>query len=86
MINALFKDLIYAGKVAIYMDNILVFSKTIEEHIKIVWQVLQILQDNDLYLQPSKCHFYKKKINYLRYVISHRHLEMDPIKMAGITD
>ena len=36
MINALFKDLIYTGKVAIYMDNILVFSKTMEEHIKTV--------------------------------------------------
>ena len=40
IINALFKDLIYVGKMAIYMDNILVFSKTIEEHIKIVQQVL----------------------------------------------
>ena len=40
MMNALFKDLIYAGKVAIYMDDILIFSKTMEEHIKIVQQVL----------------------------------------------
>ena len=86
MMNTLFKDLIYVGKMAIYMDNILVFSKTMEEHIKIVWQVLQILQDNDLYLQPSKCYFHKKKINYLGYVISYRHPEMDPIKVAGITD
>ena len=36
MMNALFKNLIYVGKVAIYMDNILVFSKTIEKHIKTV--------------------------------------------------
>ena len=40
MMNALFKGLIYAGKVAIYIDGILVFSKTMEEHIKMVWQVL----------------------------------------------
>ena len=40
MMNALFKDLIYAGKVAIYMDDILIFSKTIEEHIKTTKQVL----------------------------------------------
>ena len=85
MMNALFKDLIYVGKVAIYMDDILVFSKTMEEHIKMVWQVLQILQDNDLYLQPSKCHFHKNNINYLRSIIFHRHLEMDPIKVAGDT-
>ena len=86
MMNALFKDLIYAEKVAIYMDNILIFSKTMEEHIKTIKQVLQILQDNNLYLQPSKCHFHKKKIDYLGYVISHRHLKMDPIKVAGIMD
>ena len=86
MMNALFKDLIYAGKVAIYMDDILVFSKTMEEHVKTIRQVLQILQDNDLYLQPSKCHFHKKKIDYLGYVISHGHLEMDPIKVAGIAE
>ena len=86
MMNTLFKDLIYAGKVAIYMDNILIFSKTMEEHIKMIKQVLQILQDNDPYLQLLKCHFHKKKIDYLRYVIFHGHLEMDPIKVAGITD
>ena len=40
MMNALFKNLIYVEKVAVYIDNILVFSKTIEEHIKIVQQVL----------------------------------------------
>ena len=40
MMNAFFKNLIYVEKVAVYIDNILVFSKTIEEHIKIVQQVL----------------------------------------------
>ena len=40
IMNTLFKNLIYVEKVAVYIDNILVFSKTIEEHIKIVQQVL----------------------------------------------
>ena len=43
MMNALFKNLIYAGKVAIYMDDILIFSKTMEEHIQTVQHILQIL-------------------------------------------
>ena len=68
------------------MNNILVFSKTIEKHIKTVQQVLQILQNNDLCLQPSKCHFHKKKINYLRYIISHGYLEIDLIKVARIME
>ena len=86
MINALFKDLIYIGKVAIYMNNILVFSKTMEDYIKTIWQVLQILQGNDLYLQPPKCHFHKMKINYLGYIISYRHLEIESIKVASIAN
>ena len=86
MMNALFKDVIYVGKIVIYMDNILVFSKTMDNHIKMVWQVLQILQDNKLYLQLPKCHFHKTKINYLGYVISHGYLEIDLIKVARIME
>ena len=86
MINGLFKDLICARKVVIYIDNILVFSKTMDNHILIVQKVLQNLQDNDLYLQLSKCHFHKKKLDYLGYVISHGHLKIDSFEVAGIAD
>ena len=84
--NALFKDFIYVGKIVIYMDNILVFSKTMDNHIKMVWQVLQILQDNKIYLQIQKWKFNKKKINYMGYVIYNGYIEIDLIKVARIME
>ena len=50
-IHVLFGDLIAAGKVAVYLDDILIFSKTLEEHRKVTHEVLQRLKDNDLYLR-----------------------------------
>jgi len=48
MMNTLFQDLINQGRVVIYMDDILIFSKTLEEHSGIVKKVLKILSDNKL--------------------------------------
>ncbi|TFY74856.1 hypothetical protein EWM64_g9156, partial [Hericium alpestre] len=50
--NELFKDLIDMSKVVIYMNDILIFTETLEEHRDLVCKVLQCLQDNDLFLKP----------------------------------
>ena len=84
--NHIFKKLIDQGVVIIYLDNILVFTKTIEEHQQVVNEVLKILKENDLYLKPEKCEFEKARIEYLGLIISHGHTEMDPVKVAGIMD
>ena len=55
MMNTLLKDLVLAGHVRVYMDDILIFTKDIELHREIVSKVLQILKDNELYLKPEKC-------------------------------
>jgi hypothetical protein len=86
MMNNLFRDLIDEGVVIVYLDNILIFTDTLDKHRKIVKKVLQILKDNDLYLKPEKCEFEKNHIEYLGLIISHRHTEMDPVKVAGIQD
>ncbi|ETW82812.1 hypothetical protein HETIRDRAFT_416875 [Heterobasidion irregulare TC 32-1] len=70
MINMIFQKLIIAHKITIYMDDILIFSKSMAEHIHIFYQVFQILCDNDLYIKPEKHEFYKEKLNYLGYTIS----------------
>ena len=53
----------------VYMDNILIFSKSMVEYINVINQVLQILYENNLYLKPKKCKFYKEKLNYLGFTI-----------------
>lgn len=84
--NELFKDLIATGKVVIYMDDILIATKDIKEHRQLVKQVLQRLQDNDLYLKPEKCFFEREEIEYLGLIISHGHTRMDPVKVRGISE
>jgi len=86
MMNHLFRGLISKGKVVIYMDDILIFTATIEEHRQIVQEVLQILAQNKLYLKPEKCDFEQTEIEYLGLRIAYDKIMMDPIKVQGVAD
>ena len=55
MMDSLFQNLINQGKIVVYMDDVLIFSKTLEEHISIVKEVLEILNNNKLSIQTKKC-------------------------------
>jgi hypothetical protein len=69
LMNTIFADLIRAGRVAVYLDNILVYSPTLHNHQKTTHEVLQRLHDHDLYLQPKKCEFDRKEVEYLGLII-----------------
>ncbi len=62
MMNEIFRELITEGFVVVYLDDILIFTETMEEHARITKRVLQILADNKLYLKPEKCQFHKNRI------------------------
>ena len=70
----------------VYLDDILIFTKVIEQHREVTRRVLQILENNQLFLKPSKCEFEKTKVEYLRVIISHNLVEMDPVKVAGVAE
>ena len=84
MMNSLLRDLINTGKVLIYIDDILIFTNNLDEHCKLVCQVLSILSANKLYLKPEKCEFKKQQIEFLGLIVSEGKVEMDPIKVSGI--
>lgn len=86
LMNSLFADLIAKGKVAVYLDDILIFTKELEEHRKIVKEVLQRLEKNDLYLRPEKCEFKQEQIEYLGLIIREGEVKMDPAKVAAVRD
>lgn len=86
MMDDIFQDLIATGKVVIYMDDILIGTKTLEEHRAIVNEVLKRLQDNDLFLKPEKCTFEASEVEYLGMILGHGKISMDPIKVAGVLD
>jgi len=86
MMDTLFRELIMTGKIVIYMDDILIFTQTMEEHQDIVRRVLQILADNKLSLHPKKCKFHQTKVNYLGVILSQNSVEADPTKIKGVAD
>ena len=84
LMNSIFSDLIAAGKVAVYLDDILIFTATLEEHRKVVHEVLHRLKKHDLYLRPEKCEFERKEIEYLGLVIREGEVRMDPAKVEAV--
>ena len=68
------------------MNNILIFTKTLEEHHNIVDQVLAILEKNKLILQSKKCLFHQIKIDYLGVIISKDSVKVDPTKIKRISE
>ncbi|SJL10871.1 uncharacterized protein ARMOST_14266 [Armillaria ostoyae] len=84
--NDIFKDLISEGKVTIYLDDILIFTKDLDEHRCIVRRVLQCLRENKLFLKAEKCEFEVLETEYLGVIISEGQVRMDPIKLAGIAE
>ncbi|SJL17443.1 uncharacterized protein ARMOST_20993 [Armillaria ostoyae] len=86
MMNDIFKDLIATGKVTVYLDDILIFSKTLEEHRKITRRILELLRKHKLFLKAKKCEFEVLETKYLRVIISEGSIRMDPVKLAGIAE
>ncbi|SJL12751.1 uncharacterized protein ARMOST_16182 [Armillaria ostoyae] len=86
MMNDIFKDLIATGKVTVYLDDILIFSKTLEEHRKITRRVLELLRKHKLFLKAEKCEFEVLETEYLGVIISEGSIQMDPVKLAGIAE
>lgn len=66
MMNSILKGLSF---VAVYLDDILIFSKTAEEHTRHVSQVMDRLVAEKLYCRPSKCEFYRTEVEYLGHVV-----------------
>jgi len=86
IMDSLFDGMKTRNAVIVYMDDILIFAETEEELEKYTNKVLQILQDNDLYLKPEKCEFNKTSMKYLGFVITPGKIEMDLTKLRGITE
>ena len=68
----------------IYLDDIIVFSETLQEHIRRLCGVFQKLAPAGLKLKPNKCEFFKNKITYLGHVVSQKRIEVDPKKTEAV--
>ena len=70
----------------VYLDDILIFTKTLEEHPEVVHKVLDLLQFHNLPLKPEKCEFEKTSTEYLVVVISQNSIMMDPAKVTRVLE
>ena len=70
----------------IYLDDIIIFSKTPEEHIARLHKVFQKLDEAGLHLKPNKCEFFKDRLEYLGHVVLSKGIETNPKKIAAIVN
>ena len=69
LMNDIFRN--YLDKfVMVFLDDILVYSKSEEEHEHHLILVLQVLREHQSYAKLSKCYFYQEHIHYLGHIIS----------------
>jgi hypothetical protein len=83
--NGVFRD--YLDKfVIVFLDDILMYSKSEEEHEQHLRMVLQVLREHQLYAKLNKCSFYQRQIHYLGHIISEEGIIMDPKKVEAIRE
>ena len=85
MANDIFRDFLDIFLI-IYLDDLLIYSTTQEEHNAHVQQVLQRLREYGLYAKLEKCSFDCKQVEFLGYVVSSEGISMDPAKVQTVLD
>ena len=82
IINDIFHDM---PAVIVYIDDILIFTKTEEGHDEIVMEVLHRLKENNLFVKPEKYFFKVQEVEMLGLIIGPDGIKMDPKKVEAIT-
>jgi len=86
MMNEILRDLINKGKVTAFVDDVLVGTEKEEGHNEIIEEVLQRLEENNLYIKPEKCVWKVRKIGFLGVVIGPNGIEMEKGKVDSIRE
>ena len=67
-----------------YLDNILIYSKTLEKHIEQVRKVLRALQQKSLLVKLEKCEFYKQSVRFSGYILTINRIKIDLEKVEAV--
>lgn len=66
------------------MDDILIYNRTLDEHVKPLREVFQILSDNHFCIKRSKCSFAQQKVEYLGHIVSSQGVATEPSKVEVV--
>ncbi|KAI3453949.1 hypothetical protein Pfo_010612 [Paulownia fortunei] len=70
----------------VYLDDIVIYSNSLEEHANHLRIVFQVLRENELYVKKEKCSFAKEEVPFLGHIIGHGQLQMDGAKIRAIVE
>ena len=83
--NRVFFELLDEG-VLCYLDDLLIYSKNIDEHRVILDKVFALLHQNKLFIKESKCHLFLKRVNFLGHVVDNRGVSLESGKVDAVKD
>ncbi|CAL5371561.1 unnamed protein product [Camellia sinensis] len=85
LMNDVFND--YVDQfVVVYLDDIVIYSESLEDHLSHLRKVFSRLREHQLYVKKEKCEFAQREIKFLGHVICKGHVKMDNRKVHAITD
>ncbi|GJR94828.1 putative reverse transcriptase domain-containing protein [Tanacetum coccineum] len=70
--------------VIVFIDDILIYSKTKEDHENHLRLMLELLRNENLYAKFSKCEFWLQEVHFLGHVVNHEGIHMDPSKIEAV--
>lgn len=85
LMNEVFADYL-DNSVTAYLGNVLIYSKTMESHVRHLQTVIELLRKHKLYGEVSKCVFTDSKVEYLGHIIGSSGIAVDPKKVRSIED
>ena len=86
MMNEILQDFINTGKVASFIDDVIIRTKAEEGHDELVEEVVKQLAENNLYVKPEKCKWKIKKVRFLGVVIGPERIKIKEEKIKDVLD
>ena len=86
IMNKILQDLINTGKVASFIDDVIIETEMKEGYNKIVEEVIRRLAENDVYVKPGKCKWKVKEVGFLEVVIGLERIKIKEKKMKDVLD
>jgi hypothetical protein len=85
VMNEIFHDLI--GKTMhVYIDDVTIYTKTFEEHLKVLQEVLNRIKKHGMFLKPKKCTIAAHELHMLGHIISRDGIKTDPAKITAVSE